>query len=145
MPRPGITKDDVARAMGELEAEGKSPTVRLVRAHLGTGSSTTILHHMAAVRTAATPRQPEPVAVPEILLEQLHALWQNSVDLASKENEAIRRAAHGAAYQLARSKEELGRVMERVMKHVDAQVESLHEIGDGKVLPLDSVSDESGQ
>lgn len=42
MPASTITADDITAAATALVAEGQSPTVRAVRARLGTGSMTTI-------------------------------------------------------------------------------------------------------
>ncbi len=135
MPRPGITQDDVACALSALKSEGMNPTVRLVREYLGSGSSTTILRHMAAVRAASAPRPETAPAVPDELIEQLQELWTTSLDLASKENEALRQAVHVSAYRLSKSKEVFERVMNGVMKQVDSQITTLHEIGDMTIMP----------
>lgn len=46
MGRIGLSFEDVAQAAQLLQAQGKTATVDAVREHLGTGSKTTISHHL---------------------------------------------------------------------------------------------------
>lgn len=46
MARPGITYNDVANAAQQLAAQGKIPTIELIRLLTGTGSNTTIAQHL---------------------------------------------------------------------------------------------------
>ena len=43
MPREGIRYEEVAPVCDRLAAEGQTPTVRKLRAELGTGSNSTLL------------------------------------------------------------------------------------------------------
>ena len=56
--RSGVEYSDVANAINALEAEGIKPTLKAIRAHLGTGSLGTILKHVTAYKAAQEPAPP---------------------------------------------------------------------------------------
>lgn len=71
-----ITADDITAAAAALVAEGQSPTVRAVRARLGTGSMTTI----ANVLRSWSASQQSPAAsisadLPPAVLDAAAAMW----------------------------------------------------------------------
>lgn len=76
-----ITLEDVRAAVAELEAQGVTPSVTKLRAHLGRGSSSTITAHWRAIReqaeaeVGADPLPPEldPHAPPAALMDMLTA------------------------------------------------------------------------
>lgn len=56
--RPGITQQDVARAVSALEARGEYPSVNKIQRYLGRGSQTTVCKHLKALRSTGAKRLP---------------------------------------------------------------------------------------
>lgn len=97
MARTGITYDEVAQAATALLARGDNPTIQRVREQLGSGSNTTITHHLRRWqqqrRENGTPTLPP--ALPETLLPAVETFWQIALEQAreafNEEREAARR------------------------------------------------------
>lgn len=74
--RPGITLEDTRKAVAELTAEGRGISADAVRAKLGTGSKTTVLGFLKAIRAesgapASDGIEPPPEELPGDLLALL--------------------------------------------------------------------------
>lgn len=104
MPRKGITIDDVLRAMAEIEGRGNVPSVRLVRAELGTGSNAKILALMSEIRAGHGEGEAVLPPMPDDYREQVQQLaselWKCSFLSADKRKRELRKAVHGMGYQL---------------------------------------------
>lgn len=89
-----ITADDITAAAAALVAEGQSPTVRAVRARLGTGSMTTI----ANVLRSWSASQQSPAAsisadLPPAVLDAAAAMWAAARAEIERRVSAVRAAA----------------------------------------------------
>lgn len=89
-----ITADDITAAATALVAEGQSPTVRAVRARLGTGSMTTI----ANVLRSWSASQQSPAAsisadLPPAVLDAAAAMWAAARAETERRVSAVRAAA----------------------------------------------------
>lgn len=89
-----ITADDITAAAAALVAEGQSPTVRAVRARLGTGSMTTI----ANVLRSWSASQQSPAAStsadwPPAVLDAAAAMWAAARAEIERRVSAVRAAA----------------------------------------------------
>ena len=84
MGRPGITRPDVVRAYVSLMKQGREPTLCNLRLELGSGSYSTLKHHVDALaivpmnhrfrgRCAEKSRQPRCRAAPET--PRTRAVW----------------------------------------------------------------------
>lgn len=94
MPASTITADDITAAATALVAEGQSPTVRAVRARLGTGSMTTI----ANVLRSWSASQQSPAAsisadLPPAVLDAAAAMWAAVRAETERRVSAVRAAA----------------------------------------------------
>jgi regulator of replication initiation timing len=84
-----ITKEQVFEIAHELNANGKNPTLSLVRKQLGSGSYTTISEFMAEWKACKTakesplPSEPLPPVVAVRLSELGAELWSIAVDFAN--------------------------------------------------------------
>lgn len=68
MAREGISYNEVAAAADKLVGEGKAPTIKAVREHLGTGSPNTIHRHLASWREAQPAQQSAAYELPADLV-----------------------------------------------------------------------------
>lgn len=76
MARPGVTFEEVSEAANKLIDQGKKPTIEQIRLILGTGSSTTIAHHLRDwrdVQSGNTPSARE--TVPDEINDIIKTLW----------------------------------------------------------------------
>lgn len=94
MPASTITADDITAAATALVAEGQSPTVRAVRARLGTGSMTTI----ANILRSWSASQQSPAAsisadLPPAVLDAAAAMWAAARVETERRVSAVRAAA----------------------------------------------------
>ncbi|MDD2539731.1 MAG: DNA-binding protein, partial [Desulfuromonadaceae bacterium] len=64
MPRLGVSFDEVAAVADSMMAEGLTPTIRIVRERLGTGSLNTIHNHLTAWREALPQFTSEMIELP---------------------------------------------------------------------------------
>lgn len=133
MPRKGIEETDVRNAIKQIQGEGKQPTVRLVRAVLGTGSTAKISALLAKIRAEKEPGDtlaslPPPEALLKLATQYAEAVWKASVEAASEENRELRQLFHQLAYSFAPIAEQ----MEAISKRVNAHCEQLHAAGDNK-------------
>ncbi len=77
MSRQGITYEKVAMAAQQLSDQGKNPTVEQVRLLLGTGSNTTLSHHLRNWKQGIVSLNPEiKENVPFALTSALKGLWE---------------------------------------------------------------------
>lgn len=81
MARPGITYTEIAEAAAELEAKGMAATVDSVRAHVGTGSRTTIANHLRNWKSHQS--RSDVSGVPQELVTMLKSLWERVQNLAN--------------------------------------------------------------
>lgn len=86
MARPGITYHDVANAAQQLSAQGKNPTIESVRSLTGTGSSTTIAHHLKEWKNLQenTRLLCNKENLPEELVLTMKGLWERVINQADE-------------------------------------------------------------
>ena len=89
--RPGITYEDVADAAQQLVAQGKNPTIEIIRLLTGTGSNTTIAQHLKVWknRQAQTKFSMKEDLPPEIVLT-VKGLWEEIINEAEEKVTAIK-------------------------------------------------------
>ncbi|MEO0804443.1 MAG: DNA-binding protein [Cyanobacteria bacterium J06642_2] len=91
MPRRGISYSDVELAIQSLSKAGLTPSIRLIREQLGKGSLSTIAEHKrtfdAKQFAGPGPALPDPVS--QHLMTGAKALWQELVDAAESQIQAI--------------------------------------------------------
>ena len=129
MPRKGIGEVDVRNALKKLEADGRTPTVRLIREVLGTGSTAKIAQLLTIIQN-----QPEPAtglgdAMPPEL-SQRHSefgeeIWRRAVELASADNRRLRMTLE----KLETSLLETMKQVESISKQLKANHELVHSMG----------------
>lgn len=94
MPASTITADDITAAATALVAEGQSPTVRAVRARLGTGSMTTIAN---VLRSWSASQQSQAASIsadlPSAVLDAAAAMWAAARAETERRVSAVRAAA----------------------------------------------------
>jgi colicin import membrane protein len=93
MSRPGVTRDQVFEAADTLLAEGRKPTVKLVRERIG-GSFSTITPHLAEWKDAragasgeSAPEMPAPVAAASQVMWV--SAWNAGQEVLRAEREAL--------------------------------------------------------
>ncbi|MEL7025300.1 MAG: DNA-binding protein [Pseudomonadota bacterium] len=108
MPRSGISYEDVEAAINTLEKAGLTPSIRLIREKLGKGSLSTIAEHKRAFdanrATGPGPAIPDPVA--KHLLAGAQSFWQELVDAAEGQIEAIQANSDDHKRELQRELED---------------------------------------
>jgi len=91
MPRPGISRDDVASAVAALRTQGKPTTTRVVRLELGRGSYATIGRFLEELGAKSEANPPEMPVMPEDLqaelAESVFRMWR-AMSKATAEKEA---------------------------------------------------------
>lgn len=92
MARTGITYDDVVNATELLVAQGEPPTIDRIRALTGTGSKTTIAHHLKVwkARQAQAKQLCQKESLPEALVVTMRGLWERMLDQADEKVEGIK-------------------------------------------------------
>lgn len=111
MAREGISYNEVAAAADKLVGEGKAPTIKAVREHLGTGSPNTIHRHLASWREAQPAQQSAAYELPAELVNAFGkelargaaaAKAQVEDDLVNAQAEAADLAAAGERLEIER-------------------------------------------
>ncbi|HDS1780313.1 TPA: DNA-binding protein [Pseudomonas putida] len=111
MAREGISYNEVAAAADKLVGEGKAPTIKAVREHLGTGSPNTIHRHLASWREAQPAQQSAAYELPSELVNAFGkelargaaaAKAQVEDDLVNAQSEAADLAAAGERLEIER-------------------------------------------
>lgn len=84
MGRPGITYQDVSTAAHHLVGQGKNPTIERIRAHLKTGSSSTITPFLRTWKSkqGETHQLAVKENLPEELVALLKGLWERLIEQA---------------------------------------------------------------
>ncbi len=98
MSRPGITYDDIAHAAQQLAAQGKTPTIEMVRLLTGTGSSSTIAQHLRTWKTrqAQGSAFSNPDKLPEEIVMMVKGLWERVINEAEEKVTEIKQEAEQA-------------------------------------------------
>lgn len=111
MPRKGVTLDQVAETMAEIEANGQKATVRLVREQLGTGSASTISKHMSYLRSQTEANLDGIPVMPETFELHLKSLfqevWKASHVEASKKSLKYREDLYNSSFEFGAIKDTL--------------------------------------
>lgn len=127
MARTGVTLEEVAEAVKELEKRGERVTQLAVRRELGDrGSMSTLRDHLHTLRNRmVAERQPPQEVPPELnaaMEASLSTLWERAQSLARQDIEAIRKAAQGRVELAEREMEDLGRAFdEQCERLIDAE------------------------
>lgn len=155
MARPGITYEQVAAAADALKAQGQNATIDAVRAHLGTGSKSTIHRYLRQWEDSRPTVAAAPVEMPPAIhaaiveeirravadtragLEQKLADVRATADELAQLNEEMEAANDDLAEQLRQEKsdnqqlvgqaDELHREIDRVKADSAAQVAEIRE------------------
>lgn len=95
MPRTGVSYDDVVESIHILEKAGLNASIRNIRERIGKGSLTTIAEHKREyeIANADTPREALPDAIAKGLMKGAEAYWQELVEAADAEIQAVHDAA----------------------------------------------------
>ena len=134
MPREGIHYEEVAPVCDRLAAEGQTPTVRKLRAELGTGSNSTLLAHLnqwqEQRREAARAEVTLPTALVDVVQQALVAAAATArAELQAELNES--RAKLGEVEELLSAGEEesarLRNELAQTREHAEAQVRELEQ------------------
>jgi chromosome segregation ATPase len=108
MARPGVGTERITEVIRELEAQGKEPTVTVVRERLGQGSFSTIGAVLADWRreraSESRPAVPEP---PESVRHLVTQLWAEAWTGALKTHEPERQAFQRERQDAERTKGEM--------------------------------------
>ncbi|MEL7025264.1 MAG: DNA-binding protein [Pseudomonadota bacterium] len=108
MPRQGVSYSDVESAIQSLSKAGLTPSIRLIREQIGKGSLSTIAEHKrtfdAKQLAGPGPALPDPVS--QHLMTGAKALWQELVDAAEGQIEAIQTASTESTQSLERELDE---------------------------------------
>ncbi|EKD74212.1 MAG: hypothetical protein ACD_45C00032G0002 [uncultured bacterium] len=80
MGRIGVSYEEVAQAVQEVQGKGKSPTVDNVRVIIGTGSKSTIARHLRDWRNQQGIARGSDGAIPSELLGLVKGLWERLRD-----------------------------------------------------------------
>jgi len=112
MPRQGVSLEEVASAVREIEARGERVTYLAVRRALGdTGSMSTIRAHIEAFRSQQNSVPREAREVPSDLAADLaqsaSRFWDRAQESARRDVEIIRAAAQERAESLQKELDEL--------------------------------------
>lgn len=102
MARTGITYHDVEQEALQLSAQGKTPTIELIRRNLGTGSSTTIAAHLRTwkAKQSDVQRIATKEKIPENLIAFIKGLWEKVMEEADKQIAIIQQTATQEATEL---------------------------------------------
>lgn len=118
MAREGISKAQVFNAADQISATGQAPTVANVRAHLGSGSYTTITAMLREWKAQADTPTDDTIDVPEIITTALgraaEIVWKAAQDHFAQELAAVKREAERHATQYRTDLEEATAEIERL-------------------------------
>lgn len=134
MAREGISKAQVFNAADTISASGQAPTVANVRAHLGSGSYTTITAYLRDWKEQANTEEEDGIDVPEIVTTALgraaEIVWKAAQDHFAHELAAVKKSAEraiaNAQEQTAEAIAEIER-LETVSSQQESQIQNLSE------------------
>lgn len=91
MARPGVTYQDIVRAIAELKGQGKNVTIENVRSILGTGSIGTINQHLRKWREADQIKQGSVSRenLPDSLIALIKGLWESMITQSSQQFQTL--------------------------------------------------------
>lgn len=118
------TKEQIWEAADVISAEGGTPTLAAVRAHMGGGSYTDISAAMKDWRTrqqasAAPIREPAPGLVAERLSEFGSELWALALELANNRLQSEREALEQARHEAEETREEAASLADSLAAELD--------------------------
>ena len=95
MPRTGVSYEEVSAAITALEKAGLTPSIRLIREKVGSGSLSTIAEHKRTydAEKASGPGPDLPDTVATGLINGAKAFWQELVDAAEAQIEVVQAKA----------------------------------------------------
>lgn len=120
MPRPIVTKDLVFEAADALLAEGKEPTLILIKERIGGGSYSTIKPHLNAWNEQ---RKAQPIAIPDDIQrlgrDLMRAMWNAAL---THDEVRIAQTRAEAQHQLESITEELNEA-KKMIEHLEGDNE----------------------
>lgn len=123
-----VTKDEVARAVAELEADGINVSTKNVRNHIGTGSFTTIQTFLAELEEERHALIPAPDFVRAALIDTADLIWTRAVEQAARTHDAERQALQAqvrkATSDVHERNEEIARLEKAQAAHDKVTAES---------------------
>jgi len=131
-----LTKDDVAKALKDLEAQGKKVTLTSIHASLGNrGSMSTLVRLKAEIEGASPTVADSPVA-----LKNFHDVWAQAVAEGRQQQEALVAQLREEMTALATENERLdGLAVEFDHTREKAEAERDHVLGEQKTLQTELV------
>jgi hypothetical protein len=102
MARPGVTYTEIAQAAHHLLGQGKNPTIEQIRLFLGTGSSTTIAHHLKQWKEGQNSSSliAAKEQLPQELIAIVKGLWERVMDQSHKQVGVIQADANRTIREL---------------------------------------------
>lgn len=139
-----MSLDTYLTAIHALVAEGKNPTIRAIRAHVGKGSFSSILAALDVYKARQnSPVSSEPVGpLPSELSGFVEQIWQRASELAQSRLEAERASLTAARNALEARHAELLATADGLAEEVDTLTDSLaealrrHEQSEAELLRL---------
>lgn len=125
MSRIGVTYQEVADVIQQLQAQGKEPTVDRIRGVLGTGSNSTLSRYLREWK--AEKAIPNAYTVPSELANTVKALWAQLQSNAEQRIEALQQETK---QQIAAKATELTESQQKYaesLSHIHALKETLHQ------------------
>jgi chromosome segregation ATPase len=107
MSRPGVTYQDVSAAANQAKGQGKNITIENIRGILGTGSISTISHHLKKWKEAHTDTQQlaSKENLPEELVSMIKGLWERLNEQAESRITAVENHYQVTILELQESQE----------------------------------------
>ncbi|TXH95236.1 MAG: DNA-binding protein [Rheinheimera sp.] len=153
MARDGITKHQVQQVRNELIAQGRHPSVDLVRAELGTGSNTTILKYLRELEADEKGRLDNLSALSDELSQFVGHLAQRLQEEAVQRIQTTEERHHLVLAERQRQLDVLRQELMAVSEHRDkldhqhreaiAQIEELKDARHQDALQLSSMAAEN--
>lgn len=132
MAKPGVTFEEVAEAAQQIEAEGKSATIRAVREKLGDkGSPNTIHKHLTQWRGEVPAEKASTHQVPELIAQAWAKEIKAVEDKARAEVLDVARRATEEATELAKAGEALEAERDELASIVD-ELKTARDVASGK-------------
>ncbi|MEO0575094.1 MAG: DNA-binding protein [Pseudomonadota bacterium] len=130
MPRTGVSYEEVSSAIVALEKAGLTPSIRLIREKVGSGSLSTIAEHKRTYDAEKTsgPGPDLPDAVATGLINGAQAFWQELVDAAEAQIEAIRTQADANLNEVTRELNASRDALTEAREEVGARQATIHEL-----------------
>ena len=118
MSRPGVTYLEVANVAQQLMVSGQEPTIERIRAHLKTGSNSTIGAHLRNWREKQDPLQQLATKekIPDELIVLLKGLWERVMSQAEERVEVIKNDTQQALKQHNQTIQELEQANARLQQ-----------------------------